>query len=204
MDFIPQFEPEPEPEIEPEIDDTMTPEAEKECIVPEIEDEITTSLTEDDIFTKPPPKVLPLKEPVKKKRTISEAHKLALANAREKALASRKKNAAIRKEEKDLLKKKKEMELDKLREDVNGPKKKIQPLPVEVVKEKFKQVSFDEGQIEEISLNAIMQYDKIRKSRKVEKKEQQKLDDHENRVKQELQRKLQPTNQLNNYWDNCY
>ena len=214
MDFIPQFEPEPDPEPEPQ----------EESIVPEVVDEITTTLTEDDIFAKPPPKMKQVKEP-KKKRTISEEHKKALANARQKALATRKRNAALRKEEKELLKKKKEQDLEQLRNDVNGTtKKKDPPLSVAVeptielvieekveeVKEKIKpmesikHVKFDEKQIEEISLNAIMQYDKIRKSRKQEKMEQQKLDDHENKVKQDLQRKLQPTNQINNYWDNCY
>tara|TARA_R110000765_G_scaffold124528_1_gene221793 strand:- start:218 stop:859 length:642 start_codon:yes stop_codon:yes gene_type:complete len=213
MNFIPQFEPEPE---------TISDEEE---IIVEPVNNITTTLTEDDIFAKPPPKMKALKEPVKKKRTISEAHKKALGDAREKALATRKRNAAIRKEEKELLKKKKEQELEQLREDVNGiTKKKDQPLPVveepikeqvieeeikEVVKpvipsESIKQVQFDNKQIEEISLNAIIQYDKIRKTRKQEKLEQHKLDEHENKIKQELQRKLQPTNQINNYWDNCY
>ena len=155
-------------------------------------------LTSEDIFDEPKLAMKPIKEePVKKtrkKRVMTELQKEKLAQARVKALETRRKNSALKKEKKELEKLKKQQEMDELRSSVGKPvKKKVNFVavdhPIELVVDehmveeeeivKPKQVTkivhdnnISQKQIEEISMNAIMNYDKIRKNRKVLKEAQ--------------------------------
>ena len=139
--------------------------------------------------------------PRKKRPPMSEEHKQKLALAREKAMAARKKKAADKKvakalelEEKELLKKQKHKRVQKLKEEVEED---TQPQPIK------SQAIFTKEQLEEAQLNAIMNYEKIRKTRKAEKKEKQKKDMEEEALKQTIRRAVQPQQEYNPFM-NCY
>ena len=186
-------------------------------------------MSNSDIFDEPKLVMKPVKdEPVKKtrkKRVMTEAQKENLAKARVKALETRRKNSALKKEMKDLEKMKKEQALDELRSSVGKPvKKKVDFVAEQITKEpmteepmeeepkpKPKHVTYNntisDKQIEEISMNAIMNYDKVRKERKKDKEVQRKKDMEKEQERQELLKltqraRPQPTH--NSYWDNCY
>ena len=134
--------------------------------------------------------------PRKKRPPMSEEHKQKLALAREKAMASRKKKAADKKvakalelEEKELLKKQKHKRVQKLKEEVEQDVKPTEPKPSGSF--------FTKEQLEEAQLNAIMNYEKIRKTRKAEKKEKQKKDMEEEALKQTIRRAVQPQQEYN-------
>ena len=134
--------------------------------------------------------------PRKKRPPMSEEHKQKLALAREKAMAARKKKAADKKvakalelEEKELLKKQKHKRVQKLKEEVEEDIKPTEPKP----SGNF----FTKEQLEEAQLNAIMNYEKIRKTRKAEKKEKQKKDMEEEALKQTIRRAVQPQQEYN-------
>ena len=147
--------------------------------------------------------------PRKKRPPMSEEHKQKLALAREKAMESRKKKAADKKvqkalelEEKELLKKQKHKRVQKLKEEVeatespNGEEAPPQPT-------KSNSNFFTKEQLEEAQLNAIINYEKIRKTRKAEKKEQQKKDMEQEALKQTIRRAVQPQQEFNPY-ASCY
>lgn len=140
--------------------------------------------------------------PRKKRPPMSEEHKQKLALAREKAMASRKKKAADKKvakaldnEEKELLKKQKHKRVQKLKEEVDEDVVPTTKPPSNL---------FTTEQLEEAQLNAIMNYEKIRKSRKAEKKEQQKKDMEQEALKQTIRRAVQPKQEFNPYAGICY
>ena len=139
--------------------------------------------------------------PRKKRPPMSEEHKQKLALAREKAMEARKKKAADKKiakaldnEEKELLKKQKHKRVQKLKEEVDDNV---------VVETKPSGNLFTAEQLEEAQLNAIMNYEKIRKSRKAEKKEKQKKDMEQEALKQTIRRAVQPKQEYNPY-ASCY
>ena len=132
---------------------------------------------------------------------MSEEHKQKLALAREKAMAARKKKAADKKvakalelEEKELLKKQKHKRVQKLKEEVEDD---VVPTTKPVGN------LFTKEQLEEAQLNAIMNYEKIRKTRKAEKKEKQKKDMEQEALKQTIRRAVQPQQEYNPY-AGCY
>lgn len=142
--------------------------------------------------------------PRKKRPPMSEEHKQKLALAREKAMAARKKKAADKKvakalelEEKELLKKQKHKRVQKLKEEVEDdtPQTLKETKPVGNL--------FTKEQLEEAQLNAIMNYEKIRKTRKAEKKEKQKKDMEQEALKQTIRRAVQPQQEYNPY-AGCY
>lgn len=139
--------------------------------------------------------------PRKKRPPMSEEHKQKLALAREKAMEARKKKAADKKvqkaldmEEKELLKKQKHKRVQKLKEEVD---EEAPPQPIK------SQAIFTAEQLEEAQLNAIMNYEKIRKTRKAQKKEQQKKDMEQEVLKQTIRRAVQPQQEFNPY-ASCY
>jgi hypothetical protein len=153
------------------------------------------------VETAPPVKLTKKGVPRKKRPPMSEEHKQKLALAREKAMASRKKKAADKKvakalelEEKELLKKQKHKRVQKLKEEVEED---TPPQPIK------SQAIFTKEQLEEAQLNAIMNYEKIRKTRKAEKKEKQKKDMEEEALKQTIRRAVQPQQEYNPFM-NCY
>ena len=179
----------------------------------------------DDIFNMPQPKVtsgqppqgaqaaqaevkLTKKgKPRKKRPPMSEEHKAKLALAREKAMASRKKKAQERKEnkaleteEKELLKKQKVKRVKKLKEEVEDDDGSILDPPTK--KESIQM--FSKQDLEEAQLQAIMNYEKIRKTRKAEKQVRQKKEAEEEALKAQLRRAVAPPQQEYNPFNGCY
>jgi hypothetical protein len=161
------------------------------------------------VETAPPVKLTKKGVPRKKRPPMSEEHKQKLALAREKAMESRKKKAADKKvakalelEEKELLKKQKHKRVQKLKEEVEATES---PNGEEAPPQPTKQPSnfFTKEQLEEAQLNAIINYEKIRKTRKAQKKEQQKKDMEEEALKQTIRRAVQPQQEYNPFM-NCY
>jgi len=174
----------------------------------------------DDIFNMPQPKDQPQAEvkltkkgkPRKKRPPMSEEHKAKLALAREKAMAARKKkaqerkeNKALESEEKELLKKQKVKRVKKLKEEVEDDDDMSK---IDIIK---KEQSFSEAHqrftkkdLEEAQLQAIMNYEKIRKERKAEKQVRQKKEAEEEALKAQLRRAVAPPQQEYNPYASCY
>ncbi len=147
-------------------------------------------------------------KPRKKRPPMSEEHKAKLAVAREKAMAARKakaqerkENKALETEEKELLKKQKVKRVKKLKEEVedNEDGSIIDP-PKETIKEQ----TFSKKDLEEAQLQAIMNYEKIRKSRKEKKRIDQEKNKEEEMLKAQLRRAVAPPQQEYNPYANCY
>jgi len=168
----------------------------------------------DDIFNMPQPpqaaqaevKLTKKGKPRKKRPPMSEEHKAKLALAREKAMASRKKKAQERKEnkaleteEKELLKKQKVKRVKQLKEEVEDGSIS-NPSPKETIKEK----SFTKEDLEEAQLQAIMNYEKIRKTRKAEKQVRLKKEAEQEALKAQLRRAVAPPQQEWNPYAGCY
>ena len=138
-------------------------------------------------------------KPFKKRPPMSEAHKLKLKAAREKAMATRKAKAAVRKEDKllekknqELLRTKKKKDVEKLEKEVNDELPTPKPSP--------------EGygvDVEKAVLDGIAKYEVLRKQRKKEKQEVQKKQKEENEMKDKLRRAIAPSKPFNPY-ANCY
>ena len=138
-------------------------------------------------------------KPFKKRPPMSEAHKLKLKAARDKAMATRKAKAAVRKEDKllekknqELLRTKKKKDVEKLEKEVNDELPTPKPSP--------------EGygvDVEKAVLDGIAKYEVLRKQRKKEKQEVQKKQKEENEMKDKLRRAIAPSKPFNPY-ANCY
>ena len=184
--------------------------------------EVKRKMEQVDIFADAP-KVKQVKE--KKKRVLSEEHKQKLANAREKALAVRRANSHAKKEMKDLTKLKKKQDLDKLREEtgmtekkvvidnpievetfepVKAPVQKPPPLPVQHKPIQVKQ--YNQEDLDNATLNAIIGYEKIRKERKNVKKKEQTIVREQEALKQQLRNiKVRETPQYeSNPWSDFF
>ena len=140
-------------------------------------------------------------KPRKQRPPMTEEHKEKLKIAREKAMASRQKKAAERREakdlelqEKELLKKQKVKRVQKLKEEVDD----------EIPKEIKKEATFTKKDLEEAQLQAIMNYEKIRKSRKAEKEERKKKEAEEEAIRNQLRRAVAPPQQEYNPFSGCY
>jgi len=199
-----------------DIFDIKEPAIEKpieEPIESEEEEELVDEVVEPEPEPEPEPvKVKPTGKLTKKgvpRKPMSESHKIKLADARVKAAEGRKRAAAERKlnreietEEKNLIKQKRVKDLQKLKDEVND-------VPTRPSRS-FGVTAFTKEDLERAQYDAILKYDKLRKSEKAEKK---KLQAEENQRK-ELMQKLQPTNvgyrsqntngKLNNKYDFCY
>tara|TARA_R110000765_G_scaffold49239_4_gene100161 strand:+ start:504 stop:1178 length:675 start_codon:yes stop_codon:yes gene_type:complete len=216
MDFIPSDE-----EIEEDEVEEVTEEEEQDIIeVGEdhedeetIEDKVPVAKSKredmniDDIFNMPIKKEIKLTKkgvPRKQRPPMTEAHKEKLKFAREKAMASRKSKAKERKEskaldieEKELLKKQKVKRVKKLKEEVDD----------EIVYDNNKNIShkksFTKEDLEDAQLNAIVNYEKIRKERKKEKQEKLKQNADQEQLKQTIRRAVAPPQEYNPF-DSCY
>jgi len=141
-------------------------------------------------------------KPRKQRPPMTEEHKEKLKVAREKAMASRiakakerKENLELEKQEKELLKQQKLKRVQKLKEEVSD----------EPLKENKKEPIFTKKDLEEAQLQAIMNYDKIRKSRKAEKQEQKKKEAEEEALRNQLRRAVAPPKpEYANPFMNCY
>lgn len=158
----------------------------------------------DVIINDPNVKLTKKGKPRKPRPPMSEAHKEKLKLAREKAMASRKAKAQERKEskelekqEKELLKKQKVKRVQQLKEEVE------EDTPPSIIKETKKQSSFTKEDLEEAQLQAIMNYEKIRKERKKEKQERLKKEKEQEALKQTIRRAVAPPQEYNPF-NGCY
>ncbi len=145
-------------------------------------------------------------KPRKKRPPMSEEHKAKLALAREKAMEARKKkaqekkeNKALELEEKELLKKQKVKRVKQLKEEVDEGSI-LDPS----ISNSKKEQSFTKKDLEEAQLQAIMNYEKIRKSRKAEKQERLKKEKEEEAFKAQLRRAVAPPQKEYNPFSGCY
>lgn len=157
----------------------------------------------------PPPNVKLTKKgkPRKQRPPMSEEHKKKLALAREKAMAARKKkaqekkeNKALELEEKELLKKQKVKRVKQLKEQVeNNDDGSILDPPTK----KQQNQTFSKQDLEEAQLQAIMNYEKIRKSRKEKKRIEQEKNKEQEMLKAQLRRAVAPPQEYNPF-SGCY
>ena len=143
----------------------------------------------------------------KPKRKLSEEHKAKLALAREKALITRRNNAEEKKKMKEIQIKTKELKKKKAQKDLEQLEDEvINDKPVKSSTSDVFQQSFTKKDLEDAQLDAIMKYEAIRKTRKVEKKKQQLIDQQ----KQDLKNTIQgygakdDNGRLINKWNRCY
>jgi hypothetical protein len=143
-------------------------------------------------------------KPRKQRPPMSEEHKEKLKLAREKAMASRKAKAQEKKEakelekqEKELLKKQKVKRVQQLKQEVEQDDKP------KILKEPSQKTSFTKEDLEEASLKAIMNYEKIRKTRKEEKKIKQQEEKEQEILKARLRRAVTPQQEYNPF-NGCY
>tara|TARA_R110002049_G_scaffold3929_4_gene28520 strand:- start:429 stop:1076 length:648 start_codon:yes stop_codon:yes gene_type:complete len=210
MDFIPSDE-EQEEEIiasdsEEDVDDPPSDIEEPiKAVITDVKHE-KEDLDIDDIFVKNEIVKLTKKGvPRKKRPPMTEAHKEKLKAARVKAMASRQAKAKERKavkeldlEEKELLKKQKIKKVKKLKEEVEEDDN---VKPVEIIKEKVN--SFTKADLEEAQLQAILNYEKIRKTRKKEKQVKMVKDKEEQDLRDKLTQAITPQKEFNPY-AGCY
>ena len=221
MDFIPSDEEADDDEVSDEND--VVVEEKVEMVIEEEEESIQSKvpvakskredMNVDEIFNMPQKEVKLTKKgvPRKQRPPMSEEHKEKLKFAREKAMASRKSKAKDRKEskaldleEKELLKKQKVKRVKKLKEEVDDDTEEVNPNFVyEDTKKSSNKQSFSKEDLEDAQLNAILNYEKIRKERKKEKHEKLKQNADQEQLKQKLRRAVAPTQEYNPY-QNCY
>ena len=164
----------------------------------------------NEIFNMPesvpqePVKLTKKGKPRKKRPPMSEEHKAKLALAREKAMLARKKkaqekkeNKALELEEKELLKKQKVKRVKKLKEEVE------EDTPQQPPPEIKREPTFTKKDLEEAQLQAIMNYEKIRKSRKEEKRIKQEKEREQEALKAQIRRAVAPPQEYNPF-ANCY
>jgi hypothetical protein len=144
-------------------------------------------------------------KPRKKRPPMTEEHKEKLKAARVKAMAARKAKAverkeskALEKEEKELLKKQKVKRVRALKEEVEDD---VEPKPI---KEIVKEQTFTKQDLEDAQLNAIMNYEKIRKSRKEKKKIDQEKNKEQEAIRNQLRRAVAPPQEEYNPFNGCY
>lgn len=144
-------------------------------------------------------------KPRKKRPPMTEEHKEKLKAARVKAMAARKAKAverkeskALEKEEKELLKKQKVKRVRALKEEVEDD---VEPKPI---KDIVKEQTFTKQDLEDAQLNAIMNYEKIRKSRKEKKKIDQEKNKEQEAIRNQLRRAVAPPQEEYNPFNNCY
>ena len=216
MDFIPSDD-EPEGSVDPETEEKkvsidenanqeeiiVEPVKKSDTINPEeifsLNEEEKKNIQEQIKEVEPNVKLTKKGKPFKKRPPMSEAHKLKLKAARDKAMATRKAKAAVRKEDKllekknqELLRTKKKKDVEKLEKEVNDELPTPKPSP--------------EGygvDVEKAVLDGIAKYEVLRKQRKKEKQEVQKKQKEENEMKDKLRRAIAPSKPFNPY-ANCY
>jgi hypothetical protein len=211
------------PEIKMEVVEVSEPEPEQsennEDLIAELETP-KPKMSQEQIFQEPPKmKVVKEEKPVKKKRVLSEEHKQKLAIARQKALETRRKNAALKKEEKQLQKQIKQNKMNDLRKQANVPiveEKHVEvsepidiPKPEPVKPMQSLQNNLSKEDLTEITLNAIMGYDRLRKKEKAEKKKAEEAVRQKQLLKQQLAQTIAPPSQpkfysTNGKWDDFF
>tara|TARA_R100000951_G_scaffold91602_1_gene79973 strand:- start:1574 stop:2239 length:666 start_codon:yes stop_codon:yes gene_type:complete len=158
----------------------------------------------------PPPSPKAKQVKTRKKRVMTEEHKAKLSLAREKALAKRRENAARKKEIKLLHKEEEEQKFQQLKQRVRKPKQeKIMEssgVIEEEVKKELKKTNknYTQEDLDNAVLNGIMKYEVIRKDRKKKKQEAKEINNHEEKVRQQVRQIINKPIPDYNYFDNCY
>jgi len=175
---------------EPIVDDII------ELDVPDITKEPIKS---EDIFLTPePPKPVKAEKPVRlnknglprKKRVYTDAQREAMRVRMLKARESRGKNDKIRKEKKEILKKHKELKEKTIEQEVQDMENKLtKKNNPQAIPQPAKQ-SFTKEDIQDAQLNAIVEYEKIRKQRKVKKKQEQLIAQEKQALKELVKREM--------------
>ena len=215
MDFIPSDD-------EEEVVDDVTESEEEDDPPSDIEEPIKSAIVEpkhpkedlniDDIFVKEKNfnlvKLTKKGVPRKKRPPMTEEHKEKLAKAREKAMAVRQVKAKERKavkaldeEEKELLKKQRIKKVKKLKEEVedDGVDKPVVNSTINANGTK----AFTKEDLEEAQLQAILNYEKIRKSRKKEKQITMAKNKEEQDLRDKLTQAITPQKEYNPF-NGCY
>ena len=221
MDFIPSDDEDVQDNITAEIDDF---DEEKDITQEEIEEQKDEEVAEEaiptakskrdgmdvhEIFNMPNEtyvkdvKLTKKGKPRKPRPPMTEAHKEKLKAARVKAMAVRKAKAqekkdakSLEKEEKELLKKQKVKRVKQLKEEVEEDVPSKQPIQEQM---------FSKKDLEEAQLNAIMNYEKIRKSRKEQKRIDQEKNKEQEAIRNQIRRAVAPAQpEYVNPFANCY
>jgi len=143
-------------------------------------------------------------KPRKARPPMTEAHKEKLKAARVKAMAVRKAKAqerkdvkSLEKEEKELLKKQKVKRVKQLKEEVEED--------VVPSKQPIQEQIFSKKDLEEAQLNAIINYEKLRKSRKEQKKIDEEKNKEQEAIRNQIRRAVAPAQpEYINPYANCY
>ena len=226
MPLVPDHQPQSE-ETEQEIisqseetDNKISSDEEEEDITDKfVEPEKKEKIPQEEIF-KSAPKVQPVKEPddynepnkpKKKKRVMTQKQLDALAEARQRGIATRRRGAEekkkmkeLEKEEKQLLKEQKVKRVRKLKEEVGSESAEQQPREVvEKVVEKIVPTGYTQSQLDEAVKKAVEEsvskVEVLRKQRKAKKKEVQAKEQHDARVFADINSALK-----NDVWAQCF
>jgi len=218
--------PEPEIQVLPDSGDASDKELIKELLDEAPEENISSDIveveerdipSEDDVFDDPPPSIKPLKEPeyselpddkprgkrkYTRKAPMSEKQKAHLERirkiAQEKKKAERerkakeKEEATIKKAE-EKIKKQKEKELQKEKEE--SEKINNTPPPAQPQGQYFTKEDLDNA-----VLNAVSTYDTYRKAQKKEKRERFIKEERDRKMKETIQRAIQPQSAPSDPW----
>ncbi len=182
-----------------------------------VEPEKKEKIPQEEIF-KSAPKVQPVKEPdvdkpKKKKRVMTQKQLDALAEARQRGIATRRRKAEekkrmkeLEKEEKQLLKEQKVKRVRKLKEEVAD--KFVEPQPPQVVekvveKDRIVETGYTQSQLDEAVKKAVEEsvnkVEVLRKQRKAKKKEVQAKEQHDAKVFKDINSALK-----NDVWAQCF
>jgi len=185
----------------PEVDMEIIDEPVEDVIELDVPDITKEPIKSEDIFLTPePPKPVKAEKPVRlnkngqprKKRIYTEEQKEAMRVRMLKARAQRGKNDKIKKEKKEILKKHKELKEKTIEQEVqemeNKLTKKNNP-PPSAIPQPAKQ-SFTKEDIQDAQLNAIVEYEKIRKQRKAKKKQEQLIAQEKEALKELVKREM--------------
>ncbi len=183
-----------------------------ELDVPDIKKE---EIKSEDIFFSPEPAPAPAppEAPVKlnkngkprKKRVYTEEQREAMRVRMLKAREQRGKNDKIKKEKKAKEKKHKELKEKTIDHEIEEMEQKLvkktttEPIPIP------SKQSFTKEDLEEAQLNAIVQYEKIRKTRKQKKQQEQLIQQEKEALKNLVKREMNQTwEQTAGKYSNCY
>lgn len=161
---------------------------------------------------------------LKKKRVLSEEHKEKLALARVKALETRRAKSKDKKELKDLESRKIQKDIEdkkrKLKEEL-GETPKIVKFNIEDLEEPIeeknkilideipksidnkKTFNITDEDIKKLQMDAIINYDTLRKNRKVEKNKIKIIEKEKEIIHKKLERAMN-SNYNSGYFDNCF
>ena len=214
---IPEIEPEPEEEDIIKEEEPLEPDEQKEYIVPVVEEK--KQLNQEEIFVRTSKKK-PLEiEPIKDDTDLIKEKVLKLPKNNKKIYQSIlesnnikfAKSTSIDKLREKIINNKLDFDFDKLEFNKKETKpKETKPKETKPKETKPKKQTktininepYSKKDLEEMVFNGIQQYEALRKERKVEKNKQKEIDEHKNRVKNTIQRAVNPSQ--NDIYSKCF